>query len=136
VIGAAHAGWRGALTGIVEATVSAMETLGAKRAAIHAAIGPCIGAASYEVGAEFPAPFLALDPDAERFFHPAPRDGHFLFDLPRYVRHRLQTMGLAMLETVGLDTCADETRFFSYRRSVLRREADYGRGLSAIALVD
>ncbi|HTI88477.1 MAG TPA: peptidoglycan editing factor PgeF [Alphaproteobacteria bacterium] len=136
VIGAAHAGWRGALNGVIEATVSAMETLGAKRAEIRAAVGPCIGPASYEVGPEFPAPFLALDGAAERFFRPAPRDRHYLFDLPGYVRHRLRALGLAAADIVALDTCADETRFFSYRRTTLRREPDYGRGLSAIALVD
>ncbi|MGE5540008.1 MAG: peptidoglycan editing factor PgeF [Gemmatimonas sp.] len=136
VIGAAHAGWRGALNGIAEATVSAMVTLGASRGAIRAAVGPCIGPASYEVGPEFPAPFLALDPINEGFFRPARRERHYLFDLPGYVGHRLRAIGLAAVEVVGLDTCADETRFFSYRRSVLRGEPDYGRGLSAIALVD
>src|SRR5690242_7205762 len=134
VIGAAHAGWRGALNGVAEATVMSMEKLGAKRARIRAAVGPCIGPRSYEVGSEFPAPFVAIEPKAEQFFRPAPRERHFLFDLPGYVRSRLAAIGLGAVDVVGADTCADENRFFSYRRSVLRKEGDYGRGLSAIAL--
>jgi YfiH family protein len=134
VIGAAHAGWRGALNGVAEATVLTMEKLGAKRTRIRAVVGPCIGPRSYEVGPEFPAPFVALEPKAEQFFRPAPRDRHFLFDLPGYVRSRLAAIGLGAVDVVGADTCADENHFFSYRRSVLRKESDYGRGLSAIAL--
>jgi hypothetical protein len=134
VIGAAHAGWRGAVTGIGEATITAMESLGAKRARIRAAIGPCIGPASYEVGPEFPAPFLALDPANERFFRTAARDRHFMFDLPGYVSARLTALGLGAVETLRSDTCAGEDRFFSYRRSCLRKEPDYGRELSAIVL--
>jgi YfiH family protein len=134
IIGAAHAGWRGALTGIAEATVTVMEKLGAQRKRIGAAIGPCIGPASYEVGPEFPAPFIARDRAAERFFRPATRPSHFMFDLPGYVAHRLAALGLGTIEKLGLDTCADDARFFSYRRSTLRKEADYGRGLSAIVI--
>jgi hypothetical protein len=134
VVGAAHAGWRGAVTGIAEATIAVMETLGAERGRIRAAVGPCIGPASYEVGPEFPAPFLAAAPAAERFFAPAARAGHFMFDLPGYVADRLAGLGLGAVEALGLDTCADEARFFSYRRSTLRKEADYGRGLSAIVI--
>jgi YfiH family protein len=134
VIGAAHAGWRGALTGIAEASVTVMETLGAKRKRIVAAVGPCIGPASYEVGPEFPAPFVALDGAAERFFRPATRPRHFMFDLPGYVAHRLVALDLGAVETLRLDTCADDARFFSYRRSTLRNEADYGRGLSAVVI--
>jgi YfiH family protein len=134
VIGAAHAGWRGALNGIAEATVAVMETLGARTGHIRAAVGPCIASASYEVGPEFPAPFLAHDPRSERFFRPAARERHYMFDLPGYVADRLRTLGLAAVEALGLDTCADEARFFSYRRSTLRKEADYGRGLSAIVI--
>lgn len=134
VIGAAHAGWRGALNGILEATVLAMEKLGARRARIRAAVGPCIGPRSYEVGPEFPAPFIALDPASERFFRPSTRDDRFLFDLPGYVEARLSAIGLGPVGVVREDTCADENRFFSYRRSVLKSETDYGRGLSAIAL--
>ena len=134
VIGAAHAGWRGAIGGISDATVTAMESLGAKRGRIRAAVGPCIGPKSYEVGPEFPAPFIAADPSTERFFRPADRTDHFMFDLPGYVSHRLTGLGLGTVETLCFDTCADEDRFFSYRRSCLRKEADYGRGLSAIVL--
>lgn len=134
VIGAAHAGWRGALNGVAEATVAAMESLGARRGRIRAAVGPCIGPASYEVGPEFPAPFLAHDPRTERFFRPAARERHHMFDLPGYVAHRLKALGLGVVEALGLDTCADEARFFSYRRSTLRKEPDYGRGLSAIVI--
>lgn len=134
VIGAAHAGWRGAVTGIAEATITVMESLGAQRGRIRAAVGPCIGPASYEVGAEFPAPFLAHDSGAQRFFTAAARPGHLMFDLPGYVRHRLAGLGLAAVDALGVDTCADEQRFFSYRRSTLRKEPDYGRGLSAIVI--
>lgn len=134
VIGAAHAGWRGALIGILDQTVAAMESLGAQRGRIRAAIGPCIGRESYEVGPEFPAPFLAEDMGNAAFFAPAARPGKFRFDLEAYVRARLVRLGLARPGTVGADTCAEEARFFSYRRSVLRGEKSYGRGLSAIAL--
>jgi YfiH family protein len=134
VIGAAHAGWRGALAGVVERTVEAMEALGAMRARIIAAIGPCIGGASYEVGPEFPAPFVEQDAGNASFFRPASRTGHHLFDLPGYLRRRMQHLGLAGCEHTGHDTLADEQRFFSYRRNTLRGISDYGRGLSAIAL--
>jgi polyphenol oxidase len=134
VIGAAHAGWRGALTGIAEATITAMETLGASRGHIRAAVGPCIGPASYEVGSEFPAPFIAGDASAQRFFRPAARAGHLMFDLPGYVAHRLTAIGVGRVEALGVDTCSDAERFFSYRRTTLRKESDYGRGLSAIAI--
>ena len=134
VIGAAHAGWRGALTGVLEATVAAMEKLGAAKARIAAGIGPCIAQASYEVGPEFPAPFLAEDAAHARFFRPATRAGHFTFDLAGYVAHRLQRLGVAQVERTGGDTAAEAARFFSYRRSCLRKEPDYGRELSAICL--
>jgi hypothetical protein len=134
VIGAAHAGWRGALNGIAEATVAAMQSLGARTGRIRAAVGPCIGPRSYEVGPEFPAPFLAHDPIAERYFAPAARERHHMFDLPGYVSHRLKALGLGAVEALSLDTCTDEARFFSYRRSTLRKEPDYGRGLSAIVI--
>jgi polyphenol oxidase len=134
VIGAAHAGWRGALGGVLEATVTAMAKLGAAPERIAAAIGPAIGQASYEVGPEFPAPFLAEDADNAAFFLSAPRPGHFLFDLPGYVARRLRRLGLARVARTGGDTAAEADRFFSYRRSCLRTEPDYGRELSAIAL--
>ncbi|MFO1162857.1 MAG: peptidoglycan editing factor PgeF [Reyranellaceae bacterium] len=133
VIGAAHAGWRGALTGVVEATIVAMERLGARRDRLAVAIGPCIGRESYEVGPEFPGPFLAQDRANAAFFQPAPRAGHFLFDLAGYLVHRLGLAGVAATAT-GHDTLADKEDFFSYRRNTLQGVRDYGRGLSAIAL--
>jgi len=135
VIGAAHAGWKGALGGVIEATVAAMVRLGARPGTIHAAIGPAIGGTSYEVGPEFPDRFLAQDAANARFFRPAARHGHFLCDLPAYVEDRLRRLGCGAIENSGLDTLTDEARFFSYRRTTLRGEPDYGRGLSAIALV-
>jgi len=134
VIGAAHAGWRGALGGVLEATVAAMESLGAARDGICAAIGPCIGAASYEVGPEFGRPFLDQDADNQHFFAPGRRDGHPLFDIAGYVAARLRRAGIGAVGTVEADTCADEERFFSYRRKTLAGEPDYGRQLSAIVI--
>jgi len=134
VAGAAHAGWRGAVTGVAEATVAAMERLGARRGRIRAAIGPCIGADSYEVGAEFPAPFLAQNPAAERHFSPGRRPGKLQFDLSGYVADRLGRLGLGAVDRLDRDTCTEEERFFSYRRACLRGEPDYGRFLSAVAL--
>jgi polyphenol oxidase len=134
VIGAAHAGWRGALGGVVEAVVERMAAIGAEPCHIRAAIGPCIGPISYEVGAEFPRPFVAEGPAATAFFAPAPRAGHFLFDLAGYVGYRLARAGVAFVQNAGEDTVADEDRFFSYRRACLRGEAAFGRALSAIAL--
>jgi len=133
VIGAAHAGWRGALAGIVEATIVAMEKLGARRERLCAAIGPCIGRDSYEVGPEFPAPFLAQDEANAAFLRKAPRHGHFLFDLAGYLERRLALGGVTARAT-GHDTVAGAEHFFSYRRNTLTGERDYGRGLSAIAL--
>jgi polyphenol oxidase len=134
IIGAAHAGWKGALGGVLEATVAAMEALGAKRPKIVAAIGPCIGHRNYEVGPEFPAPFLAEDAVNADYFAPAPRAGHFLFDLPGYISRKLARVGVHEVTRVPADTLRDETRFFSYRRATLRGEADYGRQLSVIML--
>ncbi len=133
VIGAVHAGWRGALAGVVGAAVGAMAGLGADAAAIHAAIGPCIGQDSYQVGPEFPAPFLAQDPDNQRFFKDD-GGGRWRFDLAGYVAADLAALGVGHIERTGHDTCRDQAHFFSYRRSILNGEADYGRGLSAIAL--
>jgi polyphenol oxidase len=133
VIGAAHAGWKGALAGIVEATIVAMEKLGAKRERMQAAIGPCIGRESYEVGPEFPARFMAQDAGNDGFFRPAPRAGHFLFDLPGYLVNRMARIGVTVTAT-GDDTLSGVDRFFSYRRNTLQGVRDYGRGLSAIAL--
>jgi len=133
VIGAAHAGWKGALGGVTDTTLAAMEALGARRERVHAVIGPCIAGASYEVGPEFPAPFLAQDAANQRFFGPSTRAGHFMFDLPGYLLQRLARAGVAASAT-GHDTRAGEDEFFSYRRNTLNGVRDYGRGLSAIAL--
>jgi hypothetical protein len=134
VIGVAHAGWRGALDGVLEATVRAMEGQGAQRSRIVAAIGPCIGATSYEVGTEFEARFRATTGTYADFFKPADGGGHFLFDLPGFVAGRLLACGLGAIETVACDTYAEEALYFSYRRATHRDEADYGRNLSAIVL--
>jgi YfiH family protein len=133
VIGACHAGWRGALAGVVEATIAAMETLGARREDVRAVVGPCIGRDSYEVGPEFPAPFLEQDEANAAFFREAPRAGHFLFDLAGYLTHRIGKVGVAAAAT-GHDTLTAADDFFSYRRNTLQGVRDYGRGLSAIAL--
>jgi polyphenol oxidase len=134
VIGAAHAGWRGALGGVIEATIAQMASLGAEPRHIRAGIGPCIGPVSYEVGPEFPQPVVAEDCGATAYFGPARRSGHFLFDLAGYVEHRLGRAGVRMVQQARDDTAADEERFFSYRRACLRGETTYGRGLSAIVL--
>ena len=136
VIGAVHAGWRGALSGIIEATVTAMMDLGAQHQRIAAAVGPCIGQGSYEVGPEFPAPFLAQDRNNEKFFRAAPRQGRYLFDLGAYVAACLARAGLKSVTPAQLDTCAMEDQFFSYRRSLLKGEPDYGRNISVIALTE
>lgn len=133
VIGAAHAGWKGALGGVVDTTLAAMERLGARRERVQAVVGPCIAGASYEVGPEFPAPFLAQDAANDRFFRPSTRAGHFMFDLPGYLLQRLALAGVAAGAT-GHDTLAADGDFFSYRRNTLNGVRDYGRGLSAIAL--
>jgi polyphenol oxidase len=135
VIGAAHAGWRGAIGGVLPATVKQMCALGAKPERICAGVGPCIGPASYEVGPEFPAPFLAQDPGNARFFRSAKREGHHMFDLESYVAAQLAALNLSALDLAHRDTCAEADTFFSYRRSVLNKEPDYGRHVSAIALV-
>jgi len=134
VIGAIHAGWRGALGGVIESGVRAMVALGARAAAIRAVIGPCIGPDSYEVGAEFPAPFIAQDPATKAFFRPTRRDSRFLFDLPGYVARRLEQQELAEIAILGRDTYAEEAAYFSYRRNRQGGQHDYGRLLSAIAL--
>jgi hypothetical protein len=134
VIGAAHGGWRGALGGIVEATLDRMEALGAERGRIRAGVGPCIAQSSYEVGLEFPQPFLAHDPASAIYFAPAERTGRFMFDLPGYIERRLARAGVPVIERAAHDTVAEDTHFFSYRRACLRGEPVYGRALSAIAL--
>jgi polyphenol oxidase len=133
VIGAAHAGWKGALTGILESTIRAMEKLGADRGGILAAIGPMIRQHSYEVGSEFVERFIDTEADNAMFFIPSTRQGHSMFDLAGFIRMRLENAGVLMIDDMGLDTYSDE-RFYSYRRSVHRKEPDYGRHVHAIAL--
>ena len=135
VVGAAHAGWKGALTGVLQETVRVMETLGARRENIVAAVGPCIGQDSYEVGTEFPTPFITQDADNARFFGQADACRKFHFDLAGYCAHQLAQMGLAEVAVSGHDTCALEDNFFSYRRKTKRGEPDYGRQVSVIGLV-
>lgn len=134
VVAAAHAGWRGALDGIIEAAVARMEELGARRERIHAAIGPLIRQPSYEVGPEFVARFRAAEPEFTCFFAPSQRAGHANFDLPGFIALRLEQARVSSIEDLALDTYTDEARFFSYRRSTHRAEADYGRLIAAIAL--
>lgn len=135
VIAAAHAGWKGALGGILESTVEAMEKLGAARERIVAVLGPAIGADNYEVGPEFMARFIAAAAANEIYFRPAGRQGHALFDLNRYTLDRLAGAGVEARMTGGC-TYADESGFFSYRRATHRGESDYGRQISAIVLED
>jgi len=134
VIGAAHAGWRGAATGVLEATIAAMERCGAERGHIVAALGPMIRQPYYEVGPEFVTRFKADDGANERFFQPAARPGHALFDLPGYIAARLAAASIRRVEDLGHCTYADSARFFSFRRSTHRSEKDYGRHINAIAL--
>jgi YfiH family protein len=134
VIGAAHAGWRGALSGVIEATIAAMEKLGAKRAGITAALGPTIRQPNYEVGPEFVARFSAADPDNARFFAASPHTGHAMFDLAGYIATCVQRAGIVKFEDIGLCTYADPERFYSFRRATHRSEPDYGRHINAIAL--
>ena len=133
VIGAAHAGWKGALTGVVAATVGMMERLGARRDRIAAAVGPCIARRSYEVDDSFLARFVADDPAHERFFT-AGKPGHHQFDLEGFIVARLAAEGLTRIAALGQDTYAQPARYFSYRRTTHAGEPDYGRQLSAIAL--
>ena len=134
VIGAAHAGWRGAKGGVLEATVAAMVGRGARVERLRAAIGPCIRQPSYEVGGEFRAAFVADEPATDRFFAAGTRPGHFQFDLAGYVAARLAAIGVGAVETTPHDTFADPASFFSYRRVTLAGGGDYGRLLSAIVL--
>ncbi len=135
VIGAAHAGWRGALTGVLESTIAAMERLGAAREKIRAALGPMIRQPSYEVGPDLIERFAAEDAQSASFFAAAPRAGHALFDLPGYIAARLRRAGLTRIEDLGVCTYADAARFFSYRRATHRGDSDYGRHVNAIALM-
>ena len=133
VIGAAHAGWKGALGGVTDATIAAMEALGARRDRIIAAVGPCIVQSSYEVDDAFRARFVAADGDTARFFKGG-RAGHTHFDLEAYVARRLTAGGIARVDCLSEDTLSQPDRFFSYRRAALAGEADYGRQISLIAL--
>lgn len=133
VVGAAHAGWRGAVAGVTDATIQAMERMGARRENIRAAVGPCIAQPSYEVDEAFRRRFLDKDGANAGFFIQGPK-GRPHFDLPGYVVHRLRSAGIAEVETLGLDTYADADRFYSYRRATHRGEADYGRQVSLIGL--
>ena len=135
VIGAAHAGWKGALDGVTDSAIAAMEKLGASRGRIAAAIGPCIGKASYEVDKVFCATFLKADSGNAAFFSPSDRAEFHRFDLESYVAMRLESAGLKNIERVTADTYARENDFYSFRRATHRGEADYGRELSAIALI-
>ena len=133
VVGAAHAGWRGAVAGVTDATIEAMERLGATREHIHAAVGPSLGPASFEVGHDLRDQFLAEDESNARFFTAEPgRRAHF--DMPSYVRHRLLAAGVAEVETLHVDTYADPDHFYSYRRSTHLGEPSYGRQISLIGL--
>lgn len=134
VIGAAHAGWKGALTGVIESTIAAMESLGASRGKIIAALGPTIGRASYEVGPDFFERFVAAAKDHASFFAPSSRAGHFRFDLPAFIAMRLARAGIQTFEDLARDTYAEDEHFYSYRRSVHRNEPDYGRQVAAIVL--
>jgi YfiH family protein len=132
VVGAAHAGWKGAIAGVTDNTIAAMEGLGARRERIAAAIGPCIAEASYEVDAAFRDRFMSNDAGNTMFFS-AGRPGHFQFDLEHYVAGRLEMAGLRRIERLGLDTYAGPERFYSFRRSTHRGEPAYGRQISLIA---
>lgn len=134
VVGAAHAGWKGAVGGVLESTITRMEELGARRENMVAAIGPLIRQPSYEVGPDFIATLTGLDPENDRFLIPSTREHHALFDLPGYIAARLARIGVGTIDDLGLDTYADEARFFSYRRATHRGEADYGRLIAAITL--
>ncbi|MFZ0602160.1 MAG: peptidoglycan editing factor PgeF [Roseiarcus sp.] len=134
VIGAAHAGWKGALSGVVEATVAAMGKLGANRDNVVAALGPCIGHRSYEVGPEFVAAFADAGEDTARYFTQSRKAGHSMFNLNAYIAERAARAGVGRFEDLRLDTYADERRFFSYRRATHRKEPDYGRMMSVIVM--
>jgi hypothetical protein len=136
VIGACHSGWKGAFTGVLEATIARMEELGAARKNIVAVLGPTIGPDAYEVGPEFLARFCGADPAHMRFFRPSRRDGHAYFDLPAFIIHGLEGAGIGKAASLGLCTYSDEARFYSFRRTTHRGEPDYGRLISAITLTD
>lgn len=135
IIGAAHAGWQGALSGILESTLTEMANLGSCYDDIHVAIGPCISVDSYEVGPEFLKRFLHSSPENSKHFMPSVKEDHYMFDLTSYIESRLQNAGINEIYQTGYDTCRDKSLFYSFRRSILREETDYGRGLSVISIV-
>jgi purine-nucleoside/S-methyl-5'-thioadenosine phosphorylase / adenosine deaminase len=134
VVGAAHSGWKGAISGVLQNTVTSMENLGASRGSIVAVLGPTISQKAYEVGPEFQQRFVQDAADNQRYFKASERIDHFMFDLPAFITNRLTNIGLANVVDLAKCTYADEDRFFSYRRTTHRREPDYGRQISAIAL--
>lgn len=134
VVGAAHAGWKGAVSGVTDNTIAAMEKLGARRQRIAAAVGPCIARASYEVDAAFRSRFEAQEPANERFFTEGKRAQHYQFDLEAYVVARIAAAGVTRVEAMGLDTYVDEDRFYSFRRATHRGEPDYGRQISLVGV--
>ena len=136
IVGAAHAGWKGALAGVTDSAIAAMEQLGAARARIVAALGPMIRQSNYEVGEDLLIRFVEADADSKRFFAPAERPGHAMFDLAGFIRARLERAGIGHVEDLGHCTYGDAQRFYSFRRTTHRAEADYGRHVNAIALID
>lgn len=136
VIGAAHAGWGGAVKGVLESTLTQMKALGALPESIRACVGPCIGPASYEVSEGFDAPFMAHNPESERFFKGAKKPGHMMFDLPGYIGWRLALAGVGQVSISGVDTYKEAAHCFSYRRATHEGQIDYGRQISAIVIKD
>ena len=134
VIGAAHAGWKGAFSGIIEATMAAMETLGANREDVVAVLGPTIGPDSYEVGPEFIALLIQENAAYAGFFMSSPREGHAMFNLPGFIAEKVNDAGIGHFVDLALCTYSDESRFYSYRRATHRQEPDYGRLIAAIAI--
>ncbi|WP_420547855.1 peptidoglycan editing factor PgeF [Curvivirga sp.] len=134
VIGACHAGWKGAIGGVMENTVNAMEKLGANRSNIKAVLGPCIHQHSYEVGSEFVVEFVTADSGNTKYFSPSERPRHSMFDLPSFILDKLATLNLASFTKLDWDTRENEDLFYSYRRTTLAKEPDYGRQISAISL--
>jgi YfiH family protein len=134
VVGAVHAGWRGALTGVLEAAANSMERLGSHTKDIRAVIGPCISQSSYEVGPEFRARFEASGCNTELFFKSSPKQNHYMFDLEGYIVDRMETLGVGQIERCGLDTYENADKFFSFRRSQHLLESSYGRSLSLISV--
>lgn len=136
VVGAAHAGWKGAIGGVLQNTISAMEALGARRGRISAILGPTISQAAYEVGPEFHERFLDANSGHTRFFNASEKPDHYMFNLPAFIRLQLENAGVSVAGDVGLCTYSDEERFFSYRRTTHRKEPDYGRQISAIMITE